>query len=119
MPKLNIHPGKISATRKRSEAISDELIKRIINGSYPIGSKLPTERDMSKAFGATRHVVREALKRLEALGLVMIRQGSGAHVQNYHLTGGLELIDMLLLKNDRYHQLSLHQEVFLFPETFR
>ncbi len=57
-----------------SKAITSKLIARIIDGVYPPGGKLPTEREIAEEFNVTRNVVREVLKRLEALGLVTRRE---------------------------------------------
>jgi DNA-binding FadR family transcriptional regulator len=83
-----------------SQEIAARLSRRIVEGQYPVGTRLPTERELAVEFGVTRHVVREALKRLEAVGLVRIRQGSGIHVENLQLTGGIELFDTLLTRDD-------------------
>jgi GntR family transcriptional regulator, transcriptional repressor for pyruvate dehydrogenase complex len=83
-----------------SREVSNSLIKLILNGTYPAGSKLPTERYMAEKYGVARHIVREALKRLETLHLLTIRQGSGAVVQDVSLCGGIELITFLLTKED-------------------
>jgi DNA-binding FadR family transcriptional regulator len=48
--------------------ITEKLARRITSGKYPVASKLPTERALAEEFGVARHVVREALKRIEALG---------------------------------------------------
>lgn len=97
-----------------SQDIAAKLSRRIVQGVYPIGSKLPTERDLSTEFGVTRHVVREALKRLEAVGLVHIRQGSGIHVENLQLTGGIEMFDVLLTKDDGSIDVQVLREVLEF-----
>lgn len=83
-----------------SREITRKLTRRIVDEVYPPGTKLPTERELAAEFGVARHVVREALKRLEALGLVTIRQGSGILVQDLQITGGLELTRSLLKRDD-------------------
>lgn len=83
-----------------SQEITETLMRRVVDNYYPVGTRLPTERDLASDFGVTRHVVREALKRLEAVGLVRIRQGSGIYVQNLRLTGGIELFNILLKQQD-------------------
>lgn len=83
-----------------SREITRKLTRRIVDEVYPPNTKLPTERELSAEFGVTRHVVREALKRLEALGLVTIRQGSGILVQDLQITGGLELTRSLIKRDD-------------------
>ncbi len=76
--------------------ITQKLARRITSGVYPVASKLPTERALAEEFGVARHVVREALKRIEALGLVRIRQGSGIYVEQLNFGAGAELFDLLL-----------------------
>jgi GntR family transcriptional repressor for pyruvate dehydrogenase complex len=68
----------------------------ILGGQYPPGSKLPPERELSKRLRVNRASLREALKKLEHLGLVRIRQGDGTRVQNFMETGGIELVQHLL-----------------------
>jgi len=80
--------------------VAEILTRRIVSGEYPVRSKLPTERLLSEEFGVNRHAVREALKRLEAIGLVEIKHGSGIYVQPLHLTAGIEIFDAMLFHID-------------------
>lgn len=57
------------------------LQARIASGIYPVGTLLPTEVDLCAEFSVSRYTVREALRRLTALGLVSRRQGSGTIVE--------------------------------------
>ena len=52
----------------------------ILDRSFEPGSKLPTEEMLSRRFGVSRAVVREAVARLKADGLAHSRQGSGLYV---------------------------------------
>jgi GntR family transcriptional repressor for pyruvate dehydrogenase complex len=79
-----------------AEEIVDQLRSLILTGQYPPGAKLPPERELSKRLGVNRASLREALKKLEHLGLVRIRQGDGTRVQNFMETGGIELVQHLL-----------------------
>ena len=79
-----------------AEEIAEQLRSLILNGQYPPGSKLPPERELSKRLRVNRASLREALKKLEHLGLVRIRQGDGTRVQNFMETGGIELVQHLL-----------------------
>jgi GntR family transcriptional regulator, transcriptional repressor for pyruvate dehydrogenase complex len=79
-----------------AEEIAEQLRALILNGQYPPGSKLPPERELSKRLRVNRASLREALKKLEHLGLVRIRQGDGTRVQNFMETGGIELVQHLL-----------------------
>ena len=57
-------------------------------------------RELAAEYQVTRHVVREALKRLEAIGLVRIRQGSGIFVEGVKFSGGVELFEVMLTAAD-------------------
>ncbi len=52
----------------------------ILDRTFEPGSKLPTEEMLSRSFGVSRAVVREAVARLKADGLAHSRQGSGLYV---------------------------------------
>ncbi len=86
--------------KTRSRELTVQLLRRIMDGVYPAGSRLPTERLLGEEFGTSRSVIREALKRIEALNLVAIRQGSGAVVQDFQTKGGVELADLLLFSSN-------------------
>lgn len=58
------------------------LTEDIHSGRLARGAKLPTERELGESFGVSRAVVREAVKVLNAIGLVESRQGSGSYVSN-------------------------------------
>lgn len=79
-----------------AEEIVEQLRELILTGQYPPGAKLPPERELAKRLGVNRASLREALKKLEHLGLVRIRQGDGTRVQNFMETGGIELVSHLL-----------------------
>lgn len=79
-----------------AEEVAEQLRSLILNGQYPPGSKLPPERELSKRLKVNRASLREALKKLEHIGLVRIRQGDGTRVQNFMETGGIELVQHLL-----------------------
>lgn len=53
---------------------------RIETGLYGVGDRLPSEQEMTKEFGVSRTVVREAIASLRASGLVTTAQGRGAFV---------------------------------------
>jgi len=67
---------------KITELIVDQIRKAILEGTMKPGDKLPSERELSEKFEASRIAVREALISLESAGLVQIKPGSGAFVAN-------------------------------------
>jgi GntR family transcriptional regulator, transcriptional repressor for pyruvate dehydrogenase complex len=74
MPLQSIEP------RRLYRKIADQLRTLIREGEYPIGTRLPAERDLALQLGVSRPSVREALIALEVEGLVEVRSGSGVHV---------------------------------------
>lgn len=67
-------------SRPRYREIADDLTHRLRSGVHAVGAMLPTELELSDAYNVSRHTIREALRRLEAQGLVTRRQGSGTVV---------------------------------------
>ena len=66
--------------RSLAHDVVDGLTGRIRDGSLATGEKLPTEAEIMEAFGVSRTVVREAISRLQAAGLVETRHGVGTFV---------------------------------------
>jgi DNA-binding FadR family transcriptional regulator len=60
--------------------IADQLRGLIERREFPVGSRLPAERELAEKLGVSRPSVREALIALEVEGLVRIRMGSGVYV---------------------------------------
>ena len=68
---------------KRATAVDtvvDTFRSMIGAGSLRIGDELPTERDLARQLGVSRNTVREAIKRLEAYGVIETRQKRGASI---------------------------------------
>lgn len=57
-----------------------KIIGRISNGTYPIGKRLPAERELCRQVNISRGTLRKALADLEELGVVARRHGSGTVV---------------------------------------
>jgi DNA-binding GntR family transcriptional regulator len=66
---------------KRYEQVVDALIADIRTGRVAVGDKLPGELELLQRFGVSRHTVREALRRIEELGLIGRHQGIGTVVR--------------------------------------
>ena len=60
---------------RTSEALAEQLRELILGGSISPGSLLPNERELGEQTGLSRGSVREALRILEAQGLVVTRLG--------------------------------------------
>ncbi len=76
-------PEVISARRRPRTlglALVEALGERIREGRLATGDKLPTESEIMAEFGVSRTVVREAISKLQASGLVETRHGVGTFV---------------------------------------
>ena len=58
----------------------------ILNGSLPVGTRLPTEDQLIERFGVSRITVRRAVQNLAARGLVDVRWGRGTFVAAPRIT---------------------------------
>jgi DNA-binding FadR family transcriptional regulator len=63
-----------------ADQIVEDLKRRILDGGIAPGEKLPGENSLVEEFGVSRTVVREAVSRLQAAGLVETFQGRGSFV---------------------------------------
>lgn len=63
-------------SRRAFEEILDQLEEAILAGQLAVGDRLPPERELAARLGVARTSVREALRVLEALGLVEVRRGA-------------------------------------------
>jgi GntR family transcriptional regulator len=79
--------------------IVDRLLGDIRDGTIPVGSALPTESELMRAFGVSRHTVRSAIQVLRQQGVVASRQGQGSYVlanaPNATLVERIQSVDQL------------------------
>lgn len=88
------------AAGRVSSMIVDQIRLLIRDGQLAVGDRLPSERELGERFGVSRVTVREALRGLEANGLVVIRVGAHGGAFVTAPTGewlGEGLADMLSL----------------------
>src|SRR6478735_8794364 len=72
------------------------LEEEIVSGERAIGTKLPSERQLSEQYGVSRPIVREALRSLVERSLVDIHPGRGAFVRAIHSTGAASHMSVVL-----------------------
>ncbi|HSW17814.1 MAG TPA: FadR/GntR family transcriptional regulator [Ramlibacter sp.] len=100
----------LAATRRSRSLTSDLVIAlgdRIRDGRLPSGAKLPREVDLMTEFGVSRTVVREAMSRLQAAGMVETRHGIGTFAVGYGDGGAFRI---------PADQLGTLQDVIAVPE---
>ena len=75
---------KHSFAPMEKQSLSDRLARQIResiqSGDFQRGDRLPAIMEMARRFGVGHPTIREALKKLEAMGVVQIRHGSGVFV---------------------------------------
>src|SRR3954453_6682461 len=62
------------------QQIAEELRRQIESGELEPGQQLPTELELRETHDASRNTVRDAIKRLISLGLVVTKPGQGTFV---------------------------------------
>jgi GntR family transcriptional regulator, transcriptional repressor for pyruvate dehydrogenase complex len=68
------------ARQSLSDGLAERVRQLIQRGGFQPGDRLPSIADMARRFGVGHPTLREALKKLETLGIVNIRHGSGVYV---------------------------------------
>ena len=81
--------------RKAAEIVEDRLIVAILDGTFPINSHLPGERELAESIGVTRPTLREALQRLARDGWLEIHHGKPTRVRDYWKEGRLGVLNTL------------------------
>jgi GntR family transcriptional repressor for pyruvate dehydrogenase complex len=83
------------------QAVEDALLSRISSRAYQDGDKLPSEHELAESLGVSRTSIREALNRLQRLGLIRTVRGSkgGSFVQRLDMSVVTEALTLLLRMN--------------------
>lgn len=68
-----------------TDNIVEKLIQYIADNNLRAGDMLPSESQLTEALGVSRLPLREALSRMKALGVIVVRQGKGAIVQSVNV----------------------------------
>jgi GntR family transcriptional repressor for pyruvate dehydrogenase complex len=94
-------------TGKISQRIARQIKDTILSGAIKSGDRLPPERELVERFQASRISIREALKNLEASGLLTIKPGSGVFVSEVNSRPMSEsLASILRIKKVSMNELS-------------
>ena len=74
--------GPLRSARRAGliEQVINQLRGQITSGQWPVGSRIPTETELSQLTATSRNTVREAVQSLVHAGLLERRQGSGTYV---------------------------------------
>lgn len=87
-------PPPARPRRRLVDGVIERLQQQVSLGILRPGDRLPTETELTEAFGVSRTTIREAVAVLEHAGLVVVRQGDGTYVADW--TSGRESLDVRL-----------------------
>jgi len=88
------HTHRPDSATATAQWVADILRDRIVKGVYPPGSRI-VERKISAELEVSRTPVREALKLIDADGLITISRNKGAQVLQYGAEEALALFDVI------------------------
>jgi len=80
------------------EQVFAQLLEAVLSGRYAPGEELPPQRVLAADLGVTMTSLREALKRLEQMGLVDVRHGDATRVRDWREHGGLDVLAHAILR---------------------
>ncbi len=69
-------------TPKGHELVAERIIRRIQDGEWQTGQRLPSVVQLAEAYGVGRSTIREAVSALKAMGWLDVRQGGGTFVKS-------------------------------------
>jgi DNA-binding FadR family transcriptional regulator len=91
----NLKSIRWQAMRTRAITLTEQVTRQlradIERGAYPVGTRLPTGKQLAGQYGVSTAVIREVTEHLRSLGLVESRQGVGSTVRSRVGTAGFRL----------------------------
>jgi DNA-binding FadR family transcriptional regulator len=85
---------------QKHETVIKKLLLDIFNNKLKAGVKMPTERQLSATLGVDRTSLRMALKQLESMQVLDIRQGDGIYVKEYRKYAGVDFLRTLFFQQE-------------------
>ncbi len=83
-----------------TDRVAFRLERLVLGGELKPGDRLPPERELAERFSASRNGVREAIRRLETLGLLSTEPQSGTYVRDYLRDASFDLILHVMRRAD-------------------
>jgi DNA-binding FadR family transcriptional regulator len=74
----------------RAESVADDLLRLVVDGTYPPGSTLPSEAELAAGFDVSRLTVREAIRILASTRVIRTQQGRSSVINPPELWSPLE-----------------------------
>jgi GntR family transcriptional repressor for pyruvate dehydrogenase complex len=81
MSQRGVSNGPVLPRPNLSRQLTEQIVSLIASRNLSEGDRLPTMRELARIFSVATPTIREALRRLQATGVIDIRHGSGIYVQ--------------------------------------
>ncbi|MBJ7222036.1 MULTISPECIES: FadR/GntR family transcriptional regulator [unclassified Brenneria] len=97
-------------------AVYEQIKEKLLDGSWPPGSKLPSESELTVSFNVSRVSIRSAVQRLRDLGIVITHQGKGSFVtKNFSQRSLLnEQQPIMHLSREEFHDMMIFRQTVEF-----
>jgi DNA-binding FadR family transcriptional regulator len=118
MSRIHTQKTGIPRIKTKAEEVADKLTRRIFSEGMREGTKLPSGHELAAEFGVAITVIREATKRLEALGIVRSWRGSGVYVHKLDFIRSVDMFDALITREDGTLDAAFLLEVAEFVDDF-
>ncbi|MGW6795201.1 FadR/GntR family transcriptional regulator [Streptomyces chartreusis] len=76
-----------SARQRKPQQVVEALLAKIRSGDWPVGSRLPSEREIASQQRVSRNAIREALVALQLSGYIEKRVGDGSYITHTEISG--------------------------------
>ncbi|WP_010531927.1 FadR/GntR family transcriptional regulator [Lentibacillus jeotgali] len=108
---MELSIGNINLSRTISSEIVNMIKDNLLNGKLKPGDKLPTEKELMEQIGVSRTPVREAIKILEAIGVIQIKRGEGMFITNNlsHFTLNPLIFSLIMHRNNMEELIKFRQ----------
>lgn len=88
---------------KKKEFIIQDLLSKIYQNKFTVYSLLPPERELMETYSVSRNTIREAIKNLKEIGMIVSVQGRGNVVQTYNKNASLIYSSITEKKSNQIH----------------
>lgn len=92
-----------------SDEVAEVLLRRIREGPMMVGTRFPSERELSEQFNVSRTVIREAIRSLAAKGVISVQAGRGHSVSRVEAHAVRESMSLYLLGMDELDYQNVHE----------
>lgn len=92
--------------------IRDEIKNKILDETYKVGKKIPSESALKTKYKVSRHTIRQAISELVSEGFLLKRQGSGTYVSEDYLQEEVE-------KSKTIGVITTYVSDYIFPSIIR